>query len=247
MSFEAVEWSQFEGFACDEFEFMGLTAKVVKPNVEPNGKWALKTEYFGSFPTLEIELLNRGWHIAYNANYNRWAEPEDLKRKGEFIPYVAAKYGLNEKCAVVGLSCGGLFGVKLTALYPERISGLYLDAPVLNLLSCPAGMGVATGAMEALTKEYVKCTGRTVSELISYRDHPIDKMDILLENKIPVILVAGDSDQTVPFCENGQILADYYQKNGGTIEVHVKKDCDHHPHGLEDPKIIADYMDAFGG
>lgn len=242
MSFEAVEWGFFEEYEKVEFEFDGLPAKVVKPKVKPNGKWAVKTEYFGSFPALELELLNRGWHIAYNQNNNRWAEQADLERKGRFIEYVSREFNLNSKCGIVGISCGGMYGVKLAALYPELISVLYLDAPVMNLLSCPAGLGVAE---VEFFEEYKGFTGRTLSEMLSYREHPIDKMSVLLENNIPIILVAGDSDKTVPFCENGALLEKYYKENGGTIEVHVKKDCDHHPHGLEEPKIIADFMERF--
>lgn len=88
MSFEPIRRNNFEGYECEEFEFMGLPAKVVKPNKPANGKWALKTEYFGAFPELEIELLERGWHIAFNQNYNRWAEKEDIERKAAFINYV---------------------------------------------------------------------------------------------------------------------------------------------------------------
>ena len=240
MSFETVTWGDFEGFAREEFEFEGRPAILVKPNSRPNGKWALKTEYFGAFPSLELELLERGWHIAYNQNENRWAEPEDMERKGRFIDYIAQHYELEKKCAVVGMSCGGLYGVKLAALYPEKISALYLDAPVLNLLSCPAALGKAE---VSLFEEYQQITGRTLSQLLSYREHPIDKMDILLKNRIPIVLVAGDSDKTVPYCENGQLLAEFYEKNGGVIEVYVKENCDHHPHGLEDPRPIADFLE----
>ena len=242
MSVETITSSVFPGFLQDEFEFEGLPAIVVKPNTAPNGKWALKTEYFGAFPALEAELLNRGWHIAYNQNFNRWAQQKDLERKGRFIDLVSARYGLEKKCAVVGMSCGGLFGVKLAALYPDKISALYLDAPVLNLLSCPAALGAAE---YSFYEEYFQVTGQTISQLLSYREHPIDQMDILLAHEIPVVLVAGDSDRTVPYCENGQVLAEFYQKNGGTIEVYVKKDCDHHPHGLEDPGQIADFLDRY--
>lgn len=244
MSFEPIKWGNFEAYECEEFEFMGLPAKVVKPNKPANGKWALKTEYFGAFPELEIELLERGWHIAFNQNNNRWAENEDIERKTAFIEYVSEKMHLNEKCAIVGFSCGGLYGVKLAAYCPERISVLYLDAPVMNLLSCPAGLGLSKATHYA---EYEKYTGRTLSEMLSYREHPIDKMDILMKNKLPIILVAGENDQTVPYCENGQLLERYYKENNGIIEVLVKAGCDHHPHGLENPKIIADFMDKYGG
>ena len=46
MSFDAIEWGFFEDYKCEEFDFMGMPAKLVKPHGKPNGKWALKTEYF---------------------------------------------------------------------------------------------------------------------------------------------------------------------------------------------------------
>ena len=119
---------------------------------------------------------------------------------------------------------------------------MYLDAPVINYLSCPCGLGVAAND---LFEEFHNITGLTISQMLSYRDNPLDKLDILVKNNIPVILVAGDSDTVVPYCENGALLEEYYNKNGGQLEVHIKPGCDHHPHGLEDSNIIADYIEKF--
>ena len=239
MEYKEIEWEDFSGI---EFEFDGLNAKLIKPNVKPNGKWALKTEYFGAFPALEVELLNRGWHIAYNENYNRWGQERDVVRKCEFIRFISSEFSLDKKCAIVGMSCGGMYGVKTAAMAPELISVLYLDAPVINYLSCPCGLGVAAND---LFEEFHNITGLTISQMLSYRDNPLDKLDILVKNNIPVILVAGDSDTVVPYCENGALLEEYYNKNGGQLEVHIKPGCDHHPHGLEDSNIIADYIEKF--
>lgn len=239
MKFEATNWNGFEGVS---FTFEGNCAQVIKPRCKPNGKWALKTEYVHAFPSSEIELLNRGWHIAYNQNDNRWAENIDLERKGKFIKFVSEEFSLDKRCAMIGMSCGGLYAVKTTALYPELVSMLYLDAPVLNLLSCPCCMGVAT---DDLYPEYYQITGRTKSQMLSYRDNPIDKMDILLKHDIPILLVCGDSDTTVPYEENGMILKDYYEKNDGVIVTFLKKDCGHHPHGLENPKVACDIIEEF--
>ena len=138
------------------------------------------------------------------------------------------------------MSCGGLIATKFAAKYPEYISALYLDAPVMNLLSCPAALG---NGKTNLMQEFTKATGMTLSQLICYREHPIDKMHLLLENKIPVVLVYGDSDSIVPYEENGAVLEEYYRKNGGTILAVGKENCGHHPHGLEDPSPVIAFLE----
>lgn len=237
--FQAIEWNGFRGVT---FPFAELSAKLIKPNCKPNGKWLLKTEYFDAFPEAELELLNRGWHLAYNENHNRWAEEPDLRRKRDFIGYVSETFGLEKKCVLVGMSCGGLFAVKLAALCPELVRGIYLDAPVMNLLSCPGSLGKGRGVP---FEEYERFTGRTLVEMLSYREHPIDKMPLLAEHKIPVVMVAGDSDTVVPYDENGELLVKYYRAQGLPIDVFIKKGGDHHPHGLENPVVIADCIEKF--
>ena len=243
MTFVDITWNEFSGV---EFEFLGQTAKVIRPNCKPNGKWVFRTEYFGAFSETDMEFLRRGWHLAYNQNNNRWAEDDDLRRKVEFAEFVSEHFVLEKKFVPLGLSCGGLYAVKLAALIPDKIDAMYLDAPVMNFLSCPFGFGNKT-SLNVTEEEYVRCTGRTRIEMLSYRDHPIDKMNILLENDIPIVLVAGDSDIVVPYEENGGVLEKYYKKNGGRIRVHLKKGCDHHPHGLEDCTVIVNEIEEFIG
>jgi hypothetical protein len=134
----------WNGYKRIEFIFEGRTAIVVFPN-EPNEKknWLLKTEYFAAFQGFELQMLARGWHLAYVGNKSRWDFAEDLDIKKRFAKYLQETYGLADKCFPVGMSCGGMIAVELAAKHPDMISALYLDAPVMNLLSCPAGLGKA--------------------------------------------------------------------------------------------------------
>lgn len=232
--------STWHGFQKLDFEFKGRQAILVFPNKEnKTSNWLLKTEYFGAFPNLEIEMLKKGWHLAYLSNITRWCEDEDLDLKKEFAEYLKGKYGLNSKCVPIGMSCGGMIAVKFAARHPEYVSCLYLDAPVMNLLSCPCGVGDAT---TDLYEEFVSVTGKTCSDLINYREHPVDKIPALLEHNLPVVLVHGDSDIVVPYHENGIELEKYYKAHGGTLLSIEKKDCGHHPHGLEDPTPIIEFI-----
>lgn len=231
--------TEWNGFKCEEFEFEGRDAVIVFPE-KKNGKWLFKTEYFGAFPKFEIEMLKRGYHVAHVNNITRWNKhPDDTDIKARFADFISEKYGLAKKCVTVGMSCGGMQSVYFAAKYPEYVSVMYLDAPVINLLSCPAGLGKATSEM---FKEFEDAMGMDKIELLSFRNHPMDNFEPLVKNNIPVILVAGDSDKTVPFDENGALLNKYYKDNGGVIKTIVKPGCDHHPHGLEDNSEIIDFV-----
>ena len=237
MEGEMFQWNGFQGVT---FQFEGLPARIIFPNATQNGRWALKTEYADAFPETEIELLKRGWCVAFNQNHHRWASDEDVQRKARFIDFISEKFSLDKKCAIVGMSCGGMYGIKVAAVCPEKIQVLYLDAPVVNLLSCPLAFG---DSKVSLYEEFHKFTGKTISEMLSYREHPLDKIPILAEHNIPVVLVAGDSDETVPYHENGALLESYYKQRGIKIAVHIKKGCGHHPHGLDTPTVLADEIE----
>ncbi len=239
--------SIWKGYKRIDFTFEGKSAILVFPN-EPNEKknWLLKTEYFEAFQGFELQMLARGWHLAFLCNKSRWDFAEDLDIKKRFAKHLQETYGLCEKCFPVGMSCGGMIAVELAAKHPDMISALYLDAPVMNLLSCPAGLGKAGDIVrKVLLPEFISVTKMDVSQLLSYRNHPIDKMHLLLQNNIPIILVYGDADDVVPYEENGALLEKYYRENGGTIITIGKPGCAHHPHGLEDPTPIIEFAEKY--
>lgn len=233
---------RWNGFKRINFEFEGREAILIAPeqaNEEKN--WLFKTEYFDAFPNFEIEMVKKGWHLAYIKNITRWCLDEDIDLKKRFCEYLSSEYGLYKKCVPVGMSCGGMFAVKFAAKYPECVSALYLDAPVMNLLSCPAGIGKGGNDM---FPEFEQATKMSLSDLINYRENPVDKMDVLSKNNIPVIMLYGDVDDVVPYRENGQMLENYYRENGKQIVTICRKNCGHHPHGLDDSMPIIEFVEA---
>ena len=235
--------SVWNGFRRLDFLFEGKEAILVIPDEPTEGKnWLLKTEYFDAFPAVEIEMVKRGWHLAYVKNVTRWCLDEDNDRKKRFADFLSSEYGLAKKCTPVGMSCGGMIACKLAAKYPEIISALYIDAPVMNLLSCPCGIGA--GSNNAYP-EFVEATGMTIIDLMSYREHPIDKMHLLLKENIPIIMVYGDSDSVVPYSENGALLEKCYREGGGTLVAIGKEGCGHHPHCLPDNTPIIEFIEKY--
>ena len=235
----------WNGFEMVEFEFEGKPALVVRPREgTANGRLAIKTEYWDAFPVAEIALLEKGFHLCYIKNASRFALDDDVDRKARFICHVAQEYHLQRRVVPVGMSCGGLWAIKFAARHPELVSCLYLDAPVLNYMSWPCGFGAATdGITEKQINEAIEAHGMSsISELINYREMPLDKIPQLIASRIPVILVAGGSDRTVPYVENGLYLQKAYEEAGVELKVIIKPDCDHHPHSLDDPTPIVDFI-----
>ena len=239
-------YSEWFGYRRADFRFEERDALIVFPKGEKNGRWMVKMEYFGAFPNLELELLSRGWCLAYLRNINRWGTDPDSDAKDRFAAFVSEEFGLDGKFTCVGMSCGGICSVNFACRYPERVSFLYLDAPVMNLLSCPMGFGQGDrlGDNDSGWREIVDAYGFTLPDLLTWREHPIDKVPRLVSEKIPAALIYGDADPVVPYSENGIVMERAYRETGLPLFVVGKPGCGHHPHGLEDPKPLADFIEA---
>ena len=240
-----MEYTQSEwfGFKRLDFTFNGKSAILVCPHTpDPAGRWLIKTEYFGAFPAFELEMLKRGYHLAFISNTSRWHAPGDSDARAEFCRFLQKEFGLHDKCVPVGMSCGGLLAVYFAAIHPELVSVLYLDAPVLNYLSCPCAVG---GSDPSMYEEFVRHKGMTIHDLINYRNHPIDNAGKIIAAGIPVALVCGDSDVTVPYIENGLAWSELYKQSGLPFFEVLKPGCGHHPHGLEDNTALIEFVERY--
>ena len=238
-----IKTSEWYGFKRLDFTFNDRECILICPDNACEGKkWLYRTEYFGAFPDMELALLKDGYHLAHIKNTTRMCPESDTDMRPLFCEFLSREFGLNPKCALIGLSCGGMQAVYFTAKYPKYVACAYLDAPVMNYLSWPFAMGVG---QNDCSKEFIQDMGMDLSEILSFRNHPIDQKEKLLKSGVPILLVSGDSDTVVPFCENGQLLYDYFKTNGGNIKLIIKAGGDHHPHGLPDNKPIVDFIKKY--
>ena len=181
-------------------------------------------------------MIKRGYNFIFIENRNRWGTPEQIEDQYEFIQYASKELGISNKVITIGMSCGGMISIHLASSHPECIECLYLDAPVLNYLSCPASFGNSPDVTEGMWIEFENAWHMTKSEILLFRGHPIDKLDKLIANKIKVYMAYGDSDKIVPYNENGIALECAYKANGfeNLLFIDRKAGVDHHPHGPSD-------------
>ena len=60
--------------------------------------------------------------------------------------------------------------------------------------------------------------------------------------KIPVLLIYGADDLVVPPADNCELFAERFRKHGGSIQIVKRPSWGHHPHGLDDPAQIVEFM-----
>ncbi|MBE6645198.1 MAG: alpha/beta hydrolase [Ruminococcaceae bacterium] len=218
------------------FEFNGYSATVIIPD-KPNGKWIWKTEFLHAFEDAELALFDKGYTRVTYKIHDMWGSPRAVRMMNKFHKFAVKEFNLSEKAILFGFSRGGTYAFNYALFYPDFVEKVYLDAPVLDL-------GTLTGPGEHLLAQVYDEYSLTEETVKSFKGHPICNLREFFDAKIPLLLIAGGSDEVVPFDTNAKKLIEFCDENGIEITSAVKPDCKHHPHSLEDISPIIDFIDA---
>ncbi|QOV90970.1 alpha/beta hydrolase family protein [Humisphaera borealis] len=240
--------SAWNGFDRYDFEVAGKPCLVVVPKEAAPGKpWVWHGEFFGHKPAPDIALLGKGYHIAYLKLSDMLGCPDAVKLMEAGHTELTTKYGLSQKPAMVGLSRGGLYVFNFAIANPQKVSCIYADAAVCDFRSWPGGKPRGLGAGKGSDRDWKLVLERygfkSDAEAIAYKGNPVDNLKPLADAKVPLLHVFGDADDTVPWEENTKVIAERYEKLGGSITLIRKKGVNHHPHGLDDSTPIVEFID----
>lgn len=234
--------SNWQGFEQINFHLNGRAGVLVKPkDPAPGRPWIWRTEFFGVFPSVDLALLEKGWHVAYLNVSGLFGAPVALDAMDALPPYLAEHHQLTAKPVLEGFSRGGLYAFNWAARHPDKVAALYVDAPVCDFTSWPAGKGNGQGSPNDW-QQCLKAYGFTEEQALAYKHNPVDNLDPIAAAKIPIIAVVGDADTVVPIAENINRVEELYRALGGTIKVIVKPGCGHHPHSLTDPTPVVEFL-----
>ena len=236
--------SNWNGFTRYDFTVDGRPVLVVSPREPATGKpWVWHGEFFGHKPSPDIELLKRGFHVVYMSVPDMLGGPPAVKHWNAFYQELTEKHGLAKKPALVGLSRGGLYCYNWAAANPDKVACIYADAPVCDFRSWPGGKGKGKGS-ERDWKLVLQVYGfSSDEEALAYDKNPVDNLAPLAKAKVPLLHVYGDADDVVPWDENTGLLAERYKKLNGPITLIAKPGVGHHPHGLDDPTPIVEFIE----
>ena len=235
--------SDYHGFVRYDFTVDGCGVIVVTPKQVAAGKpWIWRAEFFDHRPEADLALLGKGFHLVYIGVGNTFGCPDAMAHWKVLYQELTAKYGFSKKPALEGLSRGGLYVYNWAAANPDKLSCLYGDAPVCDFKSWPGGKGKGKGSAGDWTELIKDYHFANEQEALAYKKNPIDNLEPLAKAHIPILHVYGDADDVVPPDENTAIIKERYEKLGGSITLIAKKGVGHHPHALDDPTPIVDFI-----
>ena len=226
------------------FTFVGRTAWVVEPKQPlPGNPWSWCLMFPDAFTVrcASPSLLEAGFHHAFLDVGNSFGSPDAVAALAAFHGELVRR-GLATRPALIGISRGGLYAHRFASEHPDKVSVIYGDAPVCDFKSWPGGKGRGKGS----PKDWAACLQayRFADEAaaLDYRGNPLDALAPLAEARVAIIHVVGDADDVVPPEENTAIVAARYAELGGTMEVIHKPGGGHHPHGLDDPRPVVNFI-----
>ena len=235
--------SDYRGYDRYDFEKDGCKSLVVVPKEVAKGRpWIWRAEFFDHRPEADVALLGKGFHLVFMGVGNTFGCPDAMKHWMALYNLLTRTCGLSEKPALEGLSRGGLYVYNWAAANPDKVSCIYGDNPVCDFKSWPGGKGKGPGSPDDW-KALIQCYHfESEAQALAFDKNPIDNLKPLADAKIPILHVSADADEVVPFEENTVILKERYEKLGGHFELIVKKGFKHHPHALDDPTPIVDFI-----
>lgn len=234
--------SEWSGYARHTFDHNGRAATVVVPKEAAAGKpWLWRGEFFGAFPSVDMALLKKGWHVVYLSCPNTYGSPDTMKRWETLYDLLTTTHGLSRKPVLLGMSRGGLYVYNWAALHPDKVGAIYGDAPVCDIKSWPGGNDGKRTPAE--WKNFLTVFNLTEEQAREWKGSPIDILEPIARAKVPIIHVCGTADEAVPMEENTGVLKKRYEALGGKFELIAKEGVGHHPHSLEDPTPIVEFIE----
>jgi len=131
--------------------------------------------------------------------------------------HLVKKRSLSNQACLLARSRGGLMLYCWAAENPGKvrcITGIY---PVCNIASYP-GLKRACGAY-GLTADQLD------AQLVDH--NPIDRLELLAKNNVPIFHIHGDMDRVVPLDKNSALIKKRYDKLGGPMTLEVVKGQGH--------------------
>lgn len=234
---DIIRTDKWYGYNRIVFKFEGHEAWIVEPSCEPRADraWTWTMQWADAFVerTGVLELLGKGWHHVTIDTFRHRMNEEGLRVSRAYQKFLVGELGFKAKVNLVGMSWGGFFSTRYASRYPDCVSKIYLDAPLL-VLDRLRGLTEADTVEKA--ERIIGPWARMGIKCGEWKDNPEMPVNLagrLAKTGIPILLLYGGEDQTVPPELNSEVFIERFKAEGGKINVKRRRLFGHHPHGEE--------------
>ncbi len=210
------------------FEFEGRKGWVVEPESPRADKpWVWTMQWMGAYlnRTGAPALVGKGFHHVHLEAFDTRADENGLKALASFQKYLVTELGFAPKSNLIGMSWGGFYSVRYANAYPENVSKIYLDAPLLSFSVFNMDVGPWASRKPA------------DGDWSKDENMPVNMAASIAKAGIPVYLLYGGQDQTVNPSLNCEIFVKHFKAAGGKLTMDKRGLYGHHPHGFEHEDI----------
>jgi len=244
---ERPEQSDWKGFERLDFKFAGKEARLIFPKKPLSGNpWIWRARFPDWHTDADSILVSEGFHLAYVNTDNLYGSPEAVRVWSEFHSYLTAEYNLQQKVSLIGVSRGGLFIYNWAKKNPHKVACIYAEAPVTDFKSWPGGFGKSEGSPEDWIRLKATYGFSSDEEALAYTDNPLDNLEALAAQRVPILHMIGLEDEIVPVLENTMPLVNKYISLGGiaTIVTSVGENqtLKGHHFPIQTPRYVADFI-----
>ena len=234
------------GYKRTVFDFEGHEAWVVSPKCEPAAglPWTWTMQWAEAYVdrTGVLDLLAKGWHHVTIDTFRHRMDDEGLRVSRAFQKFLVEELGFAQKANLVGMSWGGFFSTRYAATFLECVGRIYLDAPLMNFdgFAKVGGTPTENAARIGPWANMPPADGNWSTD----SRMPVNMADRLAKAGIPILLLYGGQDATVPPAKNCELFTEKFKAAGGKIDIRHRALYGHHPHG-EDPDKTSSIVSFF--
>lgn len=234
------------GYKRTVFDFEGHEAWIVSPKCDSAAglPWTWTMQWAEAYVdhTGVLDLLAKGWHHVTIETFQHRMDEEGLRVSRAFQKFLVEELGFTPKACLVGMSWGGFFSTRYAAAFPECVGKIYLDAPLMNFdgFAKVGGTPTENAAQIGPWANMPPADGNWSTD----SRMPVNMADRLAKAGIPILLLYGGQDATVPPSRNCELFAERFKAAGGKIDIHHRALYGHHPHG-EDPDKTSSIVSFF--
>ncbi|WP_321335429.1 alpha/beta hydrolase [uncultured Bacteroides sp.] len=176
---------------------------VVPKKLAPGNPWSWRGCYWDHQPQTEIELLKRGFCVAY-ISANQDLKPG--KQWDAWYDFITGKLELSIKPAFIGMSRGGEYSYIWATAHPDKVSCIYADNPGGNW---EVMKGIAGLAQDDVPMLHV-CG--SIDPILGKFSLPIENIYHQLGGRISVIIKEGFGHHPHSLY-NPKIIADFIEQS----------------------------------